>query len=59
MRMKDGRLQCTTEALQREEDGIVGFAAGGQGTVRPVGQDSGLARVLSAGCCSMTASGRP
>ena len=32
MRMKDGRLQCTTEALQREEDGIVGFAAGGQGS---------------------------
>ena len=49
MRMKDGRLQCTSEALQREEDGIVGFAAGGQGAVRPIGQDNGLGRVLSNG----------
>ena len=49
MRMKDGRLQCTTEALQREEDGIIGFAADGQGKVRPVGQDSGLDRVLKNG----------
>ena len=49
MRMKDGRLQCTTEALQREEDGIVGFAAGGQGTVRPVGQAEGLDRTLGNG----------
>ena len=49
MRMKDGRLQCTTEALQREEDGIVGFAATGQGAVRPVGQDRGLDRKLGNG----------
>ena len=49
MRMKDGRLQCTTEALQREEDGIIGFAADGQGTVLPVGQTAGLTRTLSNG----------
>ena len=49
MRMKDGRLQCTTEALQREEEGIVGFAANGQGTVRPIGQDSSLERTLADG----------
>jgi conjugative relaxase-like TrwC/TraI family protein len=49
MRMKGDRLQCTTEALQREEDGIAGFAAGGQGAVLPVGQAQGLERTLADG----------
>lgn len=49
IRMKEGRLQCTTEALQREEDGIIGFAATGLGAVRPVGIADGLDRSLGNG----------
>jgi conjugative relaxase-like TrwC/TraI family protein len=49
MRMKEGRLQCTTEALQREEDGILGFAAGGHGAVRPIGVAEDLDRRLDNG----------
>ena len=33
----DGRKLATTEALQREEDAIVGFAANGRGSVAPIG----------------------
>ena len=49
MRMKNGTLQCTTQALQNEEDGIIGFAAGGQGKVSPIGQAPELDRTLSDG----------
>jgi conjugative relaxase-like TrwC/TraI family protein len=49
MRMKGGTLQCTTQALQKEEDGIIGFAAGGQGKVLPVGLAGGLHRTLGNG----------
>jgi conjugative relaxase-like TrwC/TraI family protein len=44
-----GRHMTTTEALQREEQAIIGFAAGGRGTVRPVGVADGLDRALAGG----------
>jgi hypothetical protein len=40
----DGRRMATTEALQREEEFIVGFAANGRGTVCPIGVPEGLQR---------------
>lgn len=40
----DGRRWATTEALQREEERIVGFAAQGRGAVCPVGVAEGLER---------------
>jgi conjugative relaxase-like TrwC/TraI family protein len=49
MRMKEGRLLCTTKELQREEDGIIQFAATGLGTVRPVGIPDELTRSLGKG----------
>ena len=57
--MIDGREMVTTEKLQDEENGIVKFAAKGQGTVEPVGVADGLSRTLPGGKNgSMTASGR-
>jgi conjugative relaxase-like TrwC/TraI family protein len=49
MRMRDGSLQCTTKELQREEDGIIQFAAAGLGTLRPVGVSDELTRSLGKG----------
>jgi conjugative relaxase-like TrwC/TraI family protein len=40
----DGRVMATTEGLQAEERFITGFAAGGRGTVLPVGVPAGLER---------------
>ena len=40
----DGRLMATTDGLQAEERFISGFAAGGRGTVAPVGLPAGLER---------------
>jgi conjugative relaxase-like TrwC/TraI family protein len=45
----DGRLMATTEKLQREEDYIVGQAAGGRGSVAPVGVADGLTRTMANG----------
>jgi conjugative relaxase-like TrwC/TraI family protein len=45
----DGRLYATTEELQREEDYIAGQAAGGRGSVAPVGVAEGLTRTLKGG----------
>jgi conjugative relaxase-like TrwC/TraI family protein len=45
----DGRLMATTEQLQDEENSIVGFAAGGRGTVEPVGVPERLDRKLAGG----------
>jgi conjugative relaxase-like TrwC/TraI family protein len=45
----DGRLMATTEKLQREEDYIVGQAAGGRGSVTPVGVADGLTRTIKGG----------
>ena len=45
----DGRVMATTEALQREEDFIVGQAMGGRGSVAPVGVADGLARTIRGG----------
>ena len=44
VRQIDGKTMVTTAELQAEEDFVVGFAAGGQGTVRPVGLAAGLER---------------
>jgi conjugative relaxase-like TrwC/TraI family protein len=40
----DGRVMATTKQLQAEEQGIIAFAAGGRGSVRPVGMADGLER---------------
>jgi conjugative relaxase-like TrwC/TraI family protein len=40
----DGRRMATTEALQREEEFIVGFAANGRGAILPIGVPEGLQR---------------
>ncbi len=40
----DGRVMATTHELQAEEQFLSGFAAGGRGTVAPVGVVSGLDR---------------
>jgi conjugative relaxase-like TrwC/TraI family protein len=40
----DGRVMATTKELQAEEQFITGFAAGGRGTVVPVGIPAGLQR---------------
>jgi conjugative relaxase-like TrwC/TraI family protein len=45
----DGRRITTTNALQREEDYIIGQAAGGLGSVVPVGVDAGLTRSIKGG----------
>ena len=45
----DGRLMATTKELQQEEQFITGFAAGGRGTVAPVGVADGLDRRLASG----------
>jgi hypothetical protein len=45
----DGRVMATTEGLQAEERFITGFAAGGRGTVAPVGVPAGLDRKLADG----------
>jgi conjugative relaxase-like TrwC/TraI family protein len=45
----DGRLYATTDELQREEDTIVGQAAGGRGSVAPVGVAEGLTRTMKGG----------
>ena len=45
----DGRVMATTLELQREEQFLSGFAAGGRGTVAPVGIPRGLVRVLADG----------
>ncbi len=45
----DGRVMATTEKLQEEENAIINFAAGGQGTVEPVGVPDGLTRALPNG----------
>ena len=45
----DGRVMATTLELQREEQFLSGFAAGGRGTVAPVGVAAGLVRVLADG----------
>ena len=42
--MIDGRRVATTEALQDEERYIAASAAGGRGTVCPVGVAEGLTR---------------
>lgn len=44
VREMDGKRMVTTGELQAEEDFVVGFAAHGQGTVRPVGLAAGLER---------------
>lgn len=43
-RQVDGAWLATTDALMREEDFMVGFAAGGRGAVTPVGVADGLDR---------------
>ncbi len=45
----DGRQMVTTQKLQDEEDEIIKFAAGGRGTVEPVGVPDGLTRQLAKG----------
>ena len=45
----DGRLMATTKELQAEERFITGFAAGGRGSVAPVGVPAGLNRTLADG----------
>ncbi len=40
----DGRKMATTKQLQAEEQAIIAFAAGGRGSVRPVGVPDGLER---------------
>jgi conjugative relaxase-like TrwC/TraI family protein len=45
----DGRLMATTQELQAEERFLSGFAAGGRGTVCPVGVPAGLDRTLADG----------
>jgi hypothetical protein len=40
----DGRLMATTQELQADERFLSGFAAGGRGTVLPVGVPAGLER---------------
>ncbi len=45
----DGRMMATTHELQQEERFITGFAAGGRGTVVPVGVPAGLDRTLDDG----------
>ena len=45
----DGVRQATTEALQREEEYLTGFAAAGRGSVRSVGVADGLTRRLEGG----------
>jgi conjugative relaxase-like TrwC/TraI family protein len=45
----DGRLYATTEELQREEDYIAGQAAGGRGSVAPIGVADGLSRTMKGG----------
>ena len=47
---------ATTRELQSEEQFLTGFAAGGRGTVAPVGVPAGLERTL-AGESSTMASG--
>jgi ATP-dependent exoDNAse (exonuclease V) alpha subunit len=44
LRQMDGQWFASTSELMREEDGLVGFAAGGRGTVPPVGVPEGLER---------------
>lgn len=45
----NGRRMATTQALQAEEDYLVGIAARGQGTVVPVGMPEELTRTLADG----------
>lgn len=45
----DRRKMVTTDALQREEDYLVGQAMGGRGSVAPVGVEGGLSRALADG----------
>jgi conjugative relaxase-like TrwC/TraI family protein len=45
----DGRVYATTEELQREEDYIASQAAGGRGSVAPVGVAEGLTRTMKGG----------
>ena len=45
----DGRMMATTEALQGEEDYILGQAAGGRGSVATVGVADGLTRTTKDG----------
>jgi conjugative relaxase-like TrwC/TraI family protein len=45
----DGRWMATTEGLQREEDYLVGQAAGGRGSVAAVGVAEGLTRTMKDG----------
>lgn len=45
----DGRRMATTDALQREEDYIVGQAMGGRGSVASIGVDAGLSRTIKGG----------
>jgi conjugative relaxase-like TrwC/TraI family protein len=45
----DGRRMATTEGLQREEDYLVGQAAGGRGSVAAVGVPEGLTRIMKDG----------
>ncbi len=45
----DGRVMATTKELQAEEQFISGFAAGGRGTVAPVGIPAGLDRRIEGG----------
>lgn len=44
LRQVEGTWWATTSQLMREEDKLVGFAAGGRGTVTPVGVPNGLER---------------
>jgi conjugative relaxase-like TrwC/TraI family protein len=45
----DGRRMATTEALQGEEDYILGQASGGRGSVAPIGMTEGLTRTIEDG----------
>jgi conjugative relaxase-like TrwC/TraI family protein len=45
----DGQRMATTAALQAEENVIIGVAAGGRGSVCPVGQPDGLSRRMEDG----------
>jgi conjugative relaxase-like TrwC/TraI family protein len=45
----DGQAMATTAKLQAEENAIIAFAAGGKGTVEPVGVPDGLDRRLRGG----------
>lgn len=49
VRDMDGRRMATTKALQNEEDAIIRLAAGGRGSVRPIGVPEGLTPVLADG----------